>query len=84
MLQACGMRSSLLQVQRIELLGSIERFWDQDDAMCDAGTCFIMADNQTKTAIYFQRARDVGAASSQSSVDPQPSTLNPKTLNPKP
>jgi hypothetical protein len=58
-----------LQDRRIELLGNMERFRDQGEAMCGAADCLRMADEDTKAAGYLQRARDVGAAHGFFSVE---------------
>jgi len=58
-----------LQDRRIELLGNMERFRDQGEAMCDAAEYLHMAGKVQEAARYFQRARDVGAAHGFFSVE---------------
>jgi len=58
-----------LQDRRIELLGNMERFRDQGEAMCDAAENLFDAGKDQEAAGYFQRARDVGAAHGFFSVE---------------
>jgi len=58
-----------LQDRRIELLGIIERFRDQGEAMCNAAEYLAIAGNRHESAAYFQRARDIGAAHGFFSVE---------------
>ena len=58
-----------LQDRRIELLGNMQRFRDQGEAMCEAAEYLRIASKDTEAAAYFQRARDVGAAHGFFSVE---------------
>jgi len=58
-----------LQDRRIEILGNMERFRDQGEAMCDAAVHLRIAGKDTESAAYLQRARDVGAAHGFFSVE---------------
>jgi tetratricopeptide (TPR) repeat protein len=58
-----------LQDRRIELLGSMECFRDQGEAMCDAAENLFDAGKVQEAAAYLQRARDVGAAHGFFSVE---------------
>ena len=58
-----------LQERRIELLGNMERFRDQGEAMCDAAVHLGFAGKVQEATGYFQRARDVGAAHGFFSVE---------------
>jgi hypothetical protein len=58
-----------LQDRRIELLGRIQRFRDQGEAMCEAAGYLVDAGKVQEAAGYFQRARDVGAAHGFFSVE---------------
>ena len=58
-----------LQDRRIEILGNMERFRDQGEAMCDAGLHLVDAGKRQEAAAYFQRGRDVGAAHGFFSVE---------------
>ena len=58
-----------LQDRRIELLGQMERFRDQGEAICQAAEYLQRAGKDTEAAGYFQRARDVGAAHGFFSVE---------------
>jgi hypothetical protein len=58
-----------LQDRRIELLGNVERFRDQGEAMCDAAEYLFDAGKVQEAAGYFQRGRDVGAAHGFFSVE---------------
>ena len=51
-----------LQERRIPLLGKLQRFWDQGEAMCDLSTMLCVLERNSEAATWFQRARDVGAA----------------------
>jgi len=51
-----------LQDRCIELLGNMERFRDQGEAMCDAADLLVDAGKVHEAIEYFQRARNVGAA----------------------
>jgi hypothetical protein len=53
----------------IEILGKMERFRYQGEAMCDAADHLLFAGKDTEAAAYFQRARDVGAAHGFFSVE---------------
>jgi tetratricopeptide (TPR) repeat protein len=58
-----------LQDRRIEILGNMERFRDQGEAICDAAEHLVDAGKVQEAAGYFQRARDVGAAHGFFSVE---------------
>jgi len=58
-----------LQDRRIELMGNRERFWDQGEAMCDAAELLLFSNKRQESLLYFQRARDVGAAHGFFSVE---------------
>ena len=58
-----------LQDRRIELLGSMERLRDQGETMCDAAEFLVLVDKVQEAAVYFQSARDVGAAHGFFSVE---------------
>ena len=58
-----------LQDRRIELMGNMERFRDQGEAMCDAAEFLDKAGKVQVAAGYFQRARDIGAAHGFFSVE---------------
>jgi len=58
-----------LQDRRIELLGNLERFRDQGEAMCQAAEQLRIAGKVQEAFGYFQRARDVGAAHGFFSVE---------------
>jgi hypothetical protein len=52
-----------LQERRIPLLGNLQRFHDQGDAMCAAADILLQdLDRKSEAATWYQRARDVGAA----------------------
>ena len=48
--------------RRIPLLGKLQRFWDQGDAMCSLSVWLRFLHRDSEAATWFQRARDVGAA----------------------
>jgi hypothetical protein len=58
-----------LEDRRIELLGIMERFRDQGNAMCEAAEFLVVVGNRHESAAYLQRARDVGAAHGFFSVE---------------
>jgi len=58
-----------LQDRRIEILGNMERFRNQGEAMCNAAEYLYDAGKVQEAAGYFQRARDVGAAHGFFSVE---------------
>jgi hypothetical protein len=58
-----------LQDRRIEILGNLERFRDQGEAMCNAAGYLADVGKRQQAAGYFQRARDVGAAHGFFSVE---------------
>jgi len=51
-----------LMERRIPLLGKLQRFWDQGQAMCAAADKLMILQRYSEAATWFQRARDVGAA----------------------
>ena len=48
--------------RRIPLLGKLQRFWDQGEAMCKLSIFLTLLARNSEAATWFQRARDVGAA----------------------
>ena len=48
--------------RRIPLVGKLQRFRDQGEAMCDAAVILLTLQRKSEAATWFQRARDVGAA----------------------
>ena len=64
-----GLAAVRLQDRRIEILGNMERFRDQGEAICNAADFLVDAGKQQEAAGYFQRARDVGAAHGFFSVE---------------
>jgi len=56
-------RSFVALVERqIPLLGKLQRFWDQGEAMCALSTMLRELERNSEAATWYQRARDVGAA----------------------
>jgi len=56
-------RSCIGLVERqIPLLGKLQRFWDQGDAMYSLSTMLCCLERKSEAATWYQRARDVGAA----------------------
>jgi hypothetical protein len=51
-----------LEKERIELLGKMQRFRDQSQAMCTCACNLVLLKRKDEGLRYFQRARDVGAA----------------------
>jgi len=51
-----------LEERRIPLLGKVQRFWDQGEAMCCLSNIFRFLERNSEAATWYQRARDVGAA----------------------
>jgi hypothetical protein len=51
-----------LDERRIPLLGKLQRFRDQGEAMCRTADMLFELDREKEAATYYQRARDVGAA----------------------
>jgi len=60
-----------LEDRRIELLGKMQHFRSQGEAMCNAAHMLIFAHQQQEAGIFFQRARDVGAAHGFFTVESQ-------------
>mmetsp|Transcript_30301 Transcript_30301/g.72069 ORF Transcript_30301/g.72069 Transcript_30301/m.72069 type:complete len:456 (-) Transcript_30301:283-1650(-) len=60
-----------LEARRIELLGKMQRFRDQGEAMFAMGQHLMMSDSKEEAAKWFQKARDVGAAHGFFSVECQ-------------
>ena len=58
-----------LQDRRIEILGKMQRFRDQGEAMCHAAGHLRVAGKVQEAFVYLQRARDVGAAHGFFSVE---------------
>jgi len=48
--------------RRIPLLGTLQRFRDQGEAMCNLSTMLCFVERKSEVATWYQRARDVGAA----------------------
>jgi len=48
--------------RRVPLLGKLQRFWDQGDAMCSLAHILHLLERTSEAATWYQRARDVGAA----------------------
>ena len=55
--------------RRVELLGKLQRFRDQADEMYTIATTFLAVKSLSYAELYFQRARDVGAAHGFFSVE---------------
>ena len=55
--------------RRVELLGKMERFRDQGEAMCTLSSTLIAAGKREEGERWYQRARDVGAAHGFFSVE---------------
>ena len=55
--------------RRVELLGRLELFRDQGEAMCDRADQLLNLERGQDAAVYYQRARDVGAAHGFFSVE---------------
>jgi len=53
---------SALQERRIPLLGKLQRFRDQGEAMCILSDMLRFLERKSEAATWYQRARDVGAA----------------------
>jgi hypothetical protein len=51
-----------LQERQIPLLGKLQRFWDQGEAMCTLSDILRSLERNSEAATWYQRARDVGAA----------------------
>ena len=51
-----------LEERRIPLLGKLQCFSDQGDAMCNLSIILRVLERKSEAATWFQRARDVGAA----------------------
>ena len=70
-----------LEGKRIELLGKMQRFRDQGDAICNAAMQFLGTGKIQEARTYLQRARDLGAEhgfiSIESRVLPSPLLLLP-------
>jgi hypothetical protein len=50
-----------VQERRVELLGNMERFRDQGDALCSLGDHLHILGKRQESEAFFQRARDLGA-----------------------
>ena len=48
--------------QRVELLGTMQRFRDQGDCLCSIANCVLVQGKEKEGEKYYQRARDIGAA----------------------
>ena len=51
-----------LEKRRIELLGKMQRFRDQSEAMCSCAGSLLLLQRKDEGLRYYQRARDLGAA----------------------
>jgi len=51
-----------LEERRIPLLGKLQRFRDQGEAMCSLSIILRLVERCSEAATWYQRARDVGAA----------------------
>jgi len=51
-----------LEERRIPLLGKLQRFRDQGEAMCGFSIILRLLERDSEAATWYQRARDVGAA----------------------
>jgi len=51
-----------LQERQIPILGELQRFRDQGEAMCILSNILSSLEGNSKAATWYQRARDVGAA----------------------
>jgi len=51
-----------LEKRRVEVLGRMQRFRDQGDAMCNIGDHLVMLRRRQESSLYFQRARNLGQA----------------------
>ena len=76
-----------LNKRKIDLLGTMQRFRDQGDAMCSIAA---LSEDEDEQARYYHMARDLGAehgffALECRSLNPKPLTLTtyPRPLNPK-
>ena len=58
-----------LETRRAELLGKMQRFRDQGEALCRAANCLRSFDNQQEAGGYFQRARTIAEAHGFFSVE---------------
>ena len=50
-----------LEGRRVELLGKLQRFRDQGEALCTIAKCLFSLRRKQETATYFKTARDLGA-----------------------
>ena len=60
-----------LEDRRIKLLGNMQHFRSQGEAMCNSAHMLVLADQQQEAGRMFQRARDVGAAHGFFTVESQ-------------
>jgi len=51
-----------LEERRIPLLGKLQRFRDQGEAMCSLSSMLCLLERDSEAETWYQRARDVGAA----------------------
>jgi hypothetical protein len=51
-----------LEERRIPLLGKLQRFRDQGEAMCNLSDILCFLERKSEATTWYQRARDVGAA----------------------
>ena len=84
-----------IQKRRVEILGKMERFRDQGEALCAIADKLLCIGKLQEGKTYFQRVRDLGAKhgffsaeceACAGTLNPKPLTLNPQpsTLNPQP
>ena len=66
-----------LEERRVELLGTIQRFRDQGEALCTIADNLFFLERMQEAARVYERARDVGAAHGHFSTESQARTLNP-------
>ena len=60
-----------LEERRIPLLGKLQHFWDQGEAMCLLSNFLHLLERNSEAATWYQRARDVGAAHGFFSLESQ-------------
>jgi len=58
-----------LREQRVEILGKMERFRDQGEAICIVATDLVAAGKDEEARVLYERARNIGAAHGFFSVE---------------
>jgi hypothetical protein len=58
-----------IETRRAELLGKIERFRDQGEALCTCATHLLLVSKKHEAAGYYKRAREIGEAHGFFSVE---------------